>query len=59
LREYAIAPYYHWLMDSSFSIGPAGGGVSMTVAAWFSEGLLAAFFLLVGLEIRGRSPPVR
>ena len=47
-----LAPYYHWLMDSSFSIGPTGSGVSMTVAAWFSEGLLAAFFLLVGLEIR-------
>lgn len=24
----------------------------MTISAWFSEGLLAAFFLLVGLEIR-------
>ena len=47
-----IAPYYGWLMDSSFSIGPTGSGVSMTIAAWFSEGLLAAFFLLVGLEIR-------
>jgi NhaA family Na+:H+ antiporter len=47
-----IAPYYRWLMDSSFSIGPTGSGVSMTIAAWFSEGLLAAFFLLVGLEIR-------
>ncbi|HET7777863.1 MAG TPA: Na+/H+ antiporter NhaA [Rudaea sp.] len=47
-----LAPYYHWLMDSSFSIGPTSSGVSMTVAAWFSEGLLAAFFLLVGLEIR-------
>ncbi|HSE11169.1 MAG TPA: Na+/H+ antiporter NhaA [Rudaea sp.] len=47
-----IAPHYHALMDSSFGIGPPGGGVSMTIAAWFSEGLLAAFFLLVGLEIR-------
>jgi len=47
-----IAPLYHALMDSHFRIGPTGGGVSMTIAAWFSEGLLAAFFLLVGLEIR-------
>ena len=47
-----IAPYYHALMDASFSIGPAMGGVSMTIAAWFSEGLLSVFFLLVGLEIR-------
>ena len=47
-----IAPFYHALMDSHFSIGPVGDGVSMTISAWFSEGLLAAFFLLVGLEIR-------
>jgi NhaA family Na+:H+ antiporter len=47
-----IAPYYRWLMDSSFTIGPTGSSVSMTIADWFSEGLLAAFFLLVGLEIR-------
>jgi NhaA family Na+:H+ antiporter len=47
-----ISPYYHALMSSSFSIGSSGGGVSMTVAAWFSEGLLSVFFLLVGLEIR-------
>ena len=47
-----LAPYYHALMDTTFAVGPAGGGVSMTIAAWFSEGLLAAFFLLVGLEIR-------
>ena len=30
----------------------AGSLLSMSVAAWFSEGLLAIFFLLVGLEIR-------
>jgi NhaA family Na+:H+ antiporter len=47
-----VAPYYHALMDATFAIGPVGGGVSLTIAAWFSEGLLAAFFMLVGLEIR-------
>jgi NhaA family Na+:H+ antiporter len=47
-----IAPWYHALMEASFSIGPTGGGVTMSVAQWFSEGLLAVFFLLVGLEIR-------
>src|SRR5262249_8773262 len=47
-----IAPYYHALMDSGFSIGPASGPLSMSIGAWFSEGLLAVFFLLVGLEIR-------
>lgn len=47
-----VAPLYHAIMDSEFAVGPSGGGVSMSVAAWFSEGLLALFFLLVGLEIR-------
>ncbi|MGH8172410.1 MAG: Na+/H+ antiporter NhaA, partial [Rhodanobacteraceae bacterium] len=47
-----LAPYYHALMETSFGIGPAGGAVSMTIGEWFSEGLLAIFFLLVGLEIR-------
>lgn len=48
----SIAPYYHALMNSAFSVGPPGRAVSMTVGAWCSEGLLAFFFLLVGLEIR-------
>jgi len=47
-----IAATYHALMDQGFSIGPTGREVSMTIAEWFSQGLLAAFFLLVGLEIR-------
>jgi Na+:H+ antiporter, NhaA family len=47
-----LAPYYHAAMESSFGIGPAGSAISMTIGDWFSEGLLAIFFLLVGLEIR-------
>lgn len=47
-----IAPYYRLFIGSSFSIGPPSGLLSLTVGAWFSEGLLAIFFLLVGLEIR-------
>jgi NhaA family Na+:H+ antiporter len=47
-----IAPYYRLFIESSFSIGPPGGALDLTVGAWFSEGLLAFFFLLVGLEIR-------
>lgn len=47
-----LAPYYRQFMESSFNIGPAGSAVSLTVGGWFSEGLLAFFFLLVGLEIR-------
>jgi NhaA family Na+:H+ antiporter len=47
-----LAPYYRSFVDSSFTIGPVGGPLSLTVGTWFSEGLLAFFFLLVGLEIR-------
>jgi len=48
----SLAPYYRRFMNSSFSIGPQDGLLSMTIGTWFSEGLLAIFFLLVGLEIR-------
>jgi NhaA family Na+:H+ antiporter len=47
-----IAPAYERLMDWSIGIGPVGRMLSLTVREWFSEGLLAIFFLLVGLEIR-------
>ena len=47
-----LAPYYFAFIESAFAIGPPGRGISLTVAEWCSEGLLAIFFLLVGLEIR-------
>ena len=47
-----FAPVYTAFIGSTFGIGPPGGLLSMTVATWFSEGLLTFFFLLVGLEIR-------
>jgi NhaA family Na+:H+ antiporter len=47
-----LAPAYHMLMEQPFGIGPAGSPFSMSVGDWCSEGLLAIFFLLVGLEIR-------
>ena len=47
-----LAPTYQAFIGAAFGIGPPGGALSMTVAAWFSEGLLTFFFLLVGLEIR-------
>ena len=50
-----LAPYYRMFIGSSFGIGPPERMLSMTVGAWFSEGLLAIFFLLVGLDIRRRA----
>ena len=48
-----LRPRYEALMRTSFSLGPPSGGwLVLTVAEWFSEGLLTVFFLLVGLEIR-------
>lgn len=48
----ALAPLYTWLVGLPIGIGAPGGMFSMPVAEWFSEGLLAIFFLLVGLDIR-------
>ena len=47
-----LSPWYHAFVDAEFIIGPAGHALSLTVGEWASEGLLAIFFLLVGLEIR-------
>ncbi|HEX4302599.1 MAG TPA: Na+/H+ antiporter NhaA [Rhizomicrobium sp.] len=47
-----LAPLYHAIMSSPFGIGTPGSALSMSVGEWFSEGLLAIFFLIVGLEIR-------
>ncbi|BDG02505.1 Na+/H+ antiporter NhaA [Anaeromyxobacter oryzae] len=48
----AIAPLYDRIMSANVAVGPIGSQLSLTVRDWFSEGLLAVFFLLVGLEIR-------
>jgi NhaA family Na+:H+ antiporter len=47
-----IAPLYERVMSSYVAVGPIGGASSLTVRDWCSEGLLAVFFLLVGLDIR-------
>jgi NhaA family Na+:H+ antiporter len=48
----AFAPFYHELTGAEIGLGPPHGGIWMSVAEWCSEGLLAVFFLIVGLEIR-------
>ena len=47
-----IAPLYERVMSAPVIAGPVGGVLSLTVRDWLSEGLLAVFFLVVGLEIR-------
>jgi Na+:H+ antiporter, NhaA family len=48
----ALAPLYHRLVTAQFGIGPSGSMLSLSVAEWCSEGLLAVFYLILGLEIR-------
>jgi NhaA family Na+:H+ antiporter len=48
----SIAPIYERVMNARIGVGPISHLLSLTVRDWFSEGLLAVFFLLVGLEIR-------
>lgn len=47
-----FAGFYHAFVGSHFGVGPPDTPLSLTIGDWFSEGLLAFFFLLVGLEIR-------
>jgi NhaA family Na+:H+ antiporter len=47
-----LAGDYHAFIGSRFGLGPLNSLFSLTIGDWFSEGLLAIFFLLVGLEIR-------
>lgn len=41
---------YHSL--SEWHIGPSSWGLSLTLAHWAADGLLAVFFLVVGLELK-------
>ena len=43
---------YDRLVNAQFGIGPTQGGLSLSIAQWCSEGLLAIFYLILGLEIR-------
>jgi NhaA family Na+:H+ antiporter len=52
LANSPLAPVYDAFIGAPFGIGPRESLLSLSVGAWFSEGLLAFFFLLVGLEIR-------
>ena len=45
------AAYQHFL-NTQFRIGPTPGGLSLSVGQWCSEGLLAIFYVILGLELR-------
>lgn len=43
---------YHALWDTRLTLGAGDRQVSLTVHQWINDGLMAVFFLLVGLEIK-------
>jgi Na+:H+ antiporter, NhaA family len=52
LANSPFAASYEGLVNAQFGIGPMPAVLSLSVANWCSEGLLAIFFLILGLEIR-------
>ena len=47
-----LSTIYEQFVGAELGLGPSRGGVWLSVAEWCSDGLLAIFFLIVGLEIR-------
>lgn len=47
-----LAAGYQRFVAAEIGLGPSYGGVWLSVAEWCAEGLLAFFFLIIGLEIR-------
>src|SRR5487761_707615 len=47
-----LAPLYQRFVSTQFGVGPSTAVLSLSVAEWCSEGLLAIFYLILGLEIR-------
>src|SRR5579862_379401 len=47
-----LASLYQRVVGTQFVLGPPTGLLSLSIANWCAEGLLAVFYLILGLEIR-------
>lgn len=47
-----LAPFYRSAIDAQIRVGTESHGIVLTTRDWLAEGLLAFFFLIVGLELR-------
>ena len=47
-----LQPLYQHFVEARLGLGPPRGGLWLSVGEWCAEGLMAIFFLIVGLEIR-------
>jgi NhaA family Na+:H+ antiporter len=52
LANSPLAGAYQRIVSAPLGVGPIGGALSLSFGEWCSEGLLAIFFLILGLEIR-------
>ncbi|HEX5460212.1 MAG TPA: Na+/H+ antiporter NhaA [Steroidobacteraceae bacterium] len=52
LANSPFASVYRHLVGTRFGLGPMEGLLSLSIANWCAEGLLAIFYLILGLEIR-------